>query len=138
MIEDIFLGIVCLCIFIIIASLSSLILWTVITNPYFKYKLYRKTNKIQWKCEEIFESRSNRLQNKEESNYECLLYYRILPSELNKFVRIFGDNSWINPFDKKFVFKNKEEFKEFVSNFTTYNDIKTWIDEKNCILWYEP
>lgn len=48
------------------------------------------------------------------------------------------DNDWKHPFTEHLKFNNQDEFKKFVSNFVTYNDIKTWIDEKNCILWYEP
>lgn len=83
------------------------------------------------------ESRQDRLNDKS-TGYECSLSYRVLPSELNKFVRIFGHNGWEYPFVEHLKFNNQDEFKKFVSNFVTYNDIRTWIDEKNCILWYEP
>lgn len=135
--EDILGVIVITCIIVIITAGFLLLFWAVLTTPYFKYKLYKKTNKIQWKCEETWESKQDRLNNKR-TDYECSLSYRILPSEINKFVQIFGDNSWIYPFHTNIVFKNQEEFKKYVSNFVTYGDIKTWINEKNNILWYEP
>ena len=135
--EDILVGFFVVCVILVVTCMIVLVTWYGLTTPYFRYKLYKKTNKIQWRCEETWESRQDRLNNKR-TDYECSLSYRILPSELNKFVRIFGDNGWEHPFPKHFKFNNQDEFKEFVSNFVTYNDIKTWIDEKNCILWYEP
>lgn len=135
--EDILGVIVITCIVAILAVVFLLLFWAILTTPYFKYKLYKKTNRIQWKCEETWESKQDRLNNKR-TDYECSLSYRILPSEINKFVQIFGDNSWIYPFHTNIVFKDQEEFKKYVSNFVTYGDIKTWIDEENNILWYEP
>ena len=135
--EDILGVIVITCIVAILAVVFLLLFWAILTTPYFKYKLYKKTNRIQWKCEETWESKQDRLNNKR-TDYKCSLSYRILPSEINKFVQIFGDNSWIYPFHTNIVFKNQEEFKKYVSNFVTYGDIKTWIDEENNILWYEP
>ena len=135
--EDILGVIVITCIVVILTLAFLLLFWAFFTTPYFKYKLYKKTNKIQWKCEETWESKEDRLNNKR-TDYECSLSYRILPSEINKFVRIFGDNSWIYPFHTNIVFKNQEEFKKYVSNFVTYGDIKSWVSEENNILWYEP
>ena len=138
--EDILLGILLVFIFLLVACIIGIVMpiaWEGFTMPYFRYKLYKKTNKIQWRCEETWESRQNRLNNKR-TDYECSLSYRILPSELNKFVRIFGDNCWEYPFTEHLRFNNQDEFKKFVSNFVTYNDIKTWTDEKSCILWDEP
>ncbi len=135
--EDIITAIAVVCILIVAACSLVILLWLVLTTPYFKYKLHKKANKIQWRCEETWESRQDRLNGKR-TNYECSLSFRILPSEVNKFVRIFGDNGWEHPFPEHFKFNNQDEFKKFVSNFVTYNDIKTWMDEKNCILWYEP
>lgn len=135
--EDILLMVIIIFTIVILTCLILLLVWWTLTTPYFKYKLYKKTNKIQWKCEETWESKQNRLNNKR-TDYECSLSYRILPSEINKFVRIFGDNSWIYPFNTNIVFKNQEEFKKYVSNFVTYWDIKNWTDEDNNILWYEP
>lgn len=135
--EDIILGIIFVCAVLVVTCIIVLITWHVLTTPYFRYKLNKKTNKIQWRCEETWESRQDRLNDKS-TDYECSLSYRVLPSELNKFVRIFGDNGWEYPFVEHLKFNNQDEFKKFVSNFVTYNDIRTWIDEKNCILWYEP
>ena len=113
------------------------VIWTITIDQYCKYQLYKiKTNKIQWRCEEIFESKKARLNNKSNS-YICNLSYRILPSELNKFVNIFGDNHWIPVFDK-LEFKDENEFKQFVSKFITLEQINAYIDKENCILWYEP
>lgn len=112
-------------------------IWKLFTSPYCNYKLYNKNNKIQWKCEETYSSREKRL-NYQSNSYECRVEYRILPSELNKFVRIFGDNYWNTPFHDYKVFKNENEFKEFVSQWKTYGDIKKYINNQNRVLWYEP
>lgn len=135
--EDIILGIIFVCAILVVTCIIVLVTWYGLTTPYFRYKLHKKTNKIQWRCRETWESRQDRLNNKR-TDYECSLSYRILPSELNKFVRIFGNNSWEYPFTEYLKFNNQDEFKKFVNNFVTYNDIKTWIDKDNRILWYEP
>jgi len=111
--------------------------WKLFTSPYCNYKLYNKNNKIQWRCEETNSSKEKRLNNQSDL-YECIVEYRILPSELNKFVRIFGDNDWHNPFYDHKIFKNENEFKEFVGQWKTYADIKKYLNNKNGILWYEP
>ena len=112
------------------------ILYLVIIYPYVNYQLNRKSNKIQWRCQETYESRNNFL-NGESDNHICDLSYRILPSEVNKLTRIYGNNHWNETFtDLKF--KNKEEFQIFVKNFQTLNDIKTYVDKENGNLWYEP
>lgn len=120
-----------------LGSIVMYFIWKLFTSPYCNYKLYNKNNKIQWKCEETYSSREKRLNNQSNS-YECRVVYRILPSELNKFVRIFGDNYWNNPFHDYKVFKNENEFKEFVSQWKTYGDIKKYINNQNRVLWYEP
>lgn len=135
--EDIIAAIAITCLLLILACFIIVMVWSVFTASYFKYKLYRKENKLQWRCEETWKSREDRLNNKR-IDFECTLSYRILPSEVNKFVRVFGDNDWKYPFEEFLTFSNQDEFKKYVSNFITYNDIKTWTDEKNGILWYEP
>ena len=112
------------------------ILYLVIIYPYVNYQLNRKSNKIQWRCQETYESRNNFL-NGESDNHICDLSYRILPSEVNKLTRIYGNNHWNETFTN-LKFKNKEEFQIFVKNFQTLNDIKTYVDKENGILWYEP
>lgn len=111
--------------------------WKLFTSPYCNYKLYNKNNRIQWKCEETNSSKEKRLNNQSDL-YECRVVFRILPSELNKFVRIFGDNDWENPFYDYKTFKNENEFKEFVSQWKTYGDIKKYLNNRDGILWYEP
>lgn len=112
------------------------ILYLVIIYPYVTYQLSRKSNKIQWRCQETYESRNNFL-NGESDNHICDLSYRILPSEVNKLTRIYGNNHWNETFTN-LKFKNKEEFQIFVKNFQTLNDIKTYVDKENGTLWYEP
>ncbi len=110
--------------------------WWLTVTPYTIYQLNKISNKIQWRCQETYESRNNFL-NGETDNHICDLSYRVLPSEVNKLTRIYGDNHWNETFtDLKF--KNKEEFQNFVKDFQTINDIKRYINKENGILWYEP
>ena len=111
-------------------------LFMVIIYPYVKYQLNRKSNKIQWRCQETYESRNNFL-NGESDNHICDLSYRVLPSELHKLTRIYGNNHWHETFTN-LKFKNKEEFQIFVKDFQTVNDIETYINKENGVLWYEP
>lgn len=113
------------------------LVWKLFTSPYCNYKLYNKNNKIQWRCEETNSSKEKRLNNQSDL-YECRVEFRILPSELNKFVRIFGDNDWESPFYDYKTFKNENDFKEFVSQWKTYGDFKKYLNNENGILWYEP
>lgn len=135
--EDIFLTIILILILSFIILFALWCLWCIIKNPYCNYKLYRRDNKIQWRCVETFDSMNDRMA-KGRSDFECYLEYRILPSELNKFVRIYGDNTWNPGFTGKFTFVNKEQFKTFVSNFQTYGQVKDYIQQKNGVLWVEP
>ena len=118
-------------------SVTMYFIWKLFTLPYCNYKLHNKNNKIQWRCEETNSSKEYRLNNKS-CLYECHVAYRILPSELNKFVRIFGDNYWKYPFYEYKSFKDENEFKEFVSRWKTYGDIKKYLNNRDGILWYEP
>ena len=120
-----------------LACIMICMTWWLITFPYFYYHLHKKKNKLQWKCDETWESREHR-ENHESDIYECSVYYRILPSELNKFVRIFADNDWHNPFHSHRQFKSENDFKEFVKNWKTYGDFERWIDKENGTIWYEP
>ena len=123
--------------FVLFVSFFLLIMlcWMTIT-PYTNYQLKKKENKIQWRCQETYESRKNFLNDKSDVHI-CDLSYRIIPSEVNKFTRIFGSNNWKEAFTD-LEFKNKEDFQKFVKNFQTINDIKTYNNKENGILWYEP
>ena len=123
--------------FVLFVSFFLLIMlcWMTIT-PYTNYQLKKKENKIQWRCQETYESRKNFLNDKSDVHI-CDLSYRIIPSEVNKFTRIFGGNNWKEAFTD-LEFKNKEDFQKFVKNFQTINDIKTYNNKENGILWYEP
>lgn len=123
--------------FVLFVSFFLLIMlcWMTIT-PYTNYQLKKKENKIQWRCQETYESRKKFL-NGESDVHICDLSYRIIPSEVNKFTRIFGSNNWKEAFTD-LEFKNKEDFQKFVKNFQTINDIKTYNNKENGILWYEP
>lgn len=120
----------------IIAFLIFVIFWWLTVTPYTNYQLNKKTNKIQWRCEETYDSRNN-FRNGETDNHICNLSYRVLPSEVNKFTRIYGDNDWYKTFTH-LKFKSEKEFKNFVKDFQTINDIKRYINKEDGILWYEP
>ena len=123
--------------FVLFVSFFLLIMlcWVTIT-PYTNYQLKKKENKIQWRCQETYESRNNFLNGKSDIHI-CDLSYRVIPSEVNKFTRIFGRNHWKEAFTD-LEFKNKEDFQKFVKNFQTINDIKTYNNKENGVLWYEP
>lgn len=120
----------------IIAFLIFVIFWWLTVTPYTNYQLNKKTNKIQWRCEETYDSRNN-FRNGETDNHICNLSYRVIPSEVNKFIRIYGDNPWCKTFTH-LKFKNEKEFKNFVKDFQTINDIKRYLNKEDGILWYEP
>ena len=127
-------------IFTLCCILLSLFFY-LITRPYFKYQLEKPNNKLQWRCEETEVSKENRLKNNHINYYECELSYRILPSKLNWFTRVFSDNDWHYPFSNTFTYYfdfNNEYFKKDVSNFKTFKDIKSFENKENNILWFEP
>lgn len=136
-IQIIFIGVLILTVCFIILF----ILFYSITQPYFKYQLSKPNNKLQWRCEETQASKENRLKDKNINFYSCELSYRILPSELNWFTRVFSDNKWKYPFNENtlyyFEFEDKY-FKRDVNNFKTYKDIKSFENKENNILWIEP
>lgn len=123
---------------LLLAVLGALcLLWHLTVDCYCKYKLYKRSNKIQWRCIETTDSINERIA-KRRPDFECCLEYRILPSEVNKFVRMYGNNEWKPGFPHKFLFIDKEHFKTFVSNYQTYGQIKGYTERENGILWYEP
>lgn len=135
--EDIFCAIFLALILICVIIVASSFLWSITVSCYCKYKLYRRDNKIQWRCVETIDSVNDRIA-KRRSDFECCLEYRILPSEVTKFVRIYGNNEWKPGFPHKFLFIDKGHFKSFVSNYQTYGQIKDYTEQENGILWYEP
>lgn len=78
-----------------------------------------------------------KFKNKESNTHVCNLYYRVMPSELNTFVRINGDNGWVDAFEK-LTFETKEDFVGFVSEFVTRGDIRDYLNKKNGELWRHP
>ena len=87
-------------------------LWWSTVTPYCTYHLNKRSNKIEWKCEETWDS-MQKFKNKESNTHVCNLYFRVMPSELNTFVRINGDNDWVCAFEK-LTFETKEDFVRFV------------------------
>jgi hypothetical protein len=131
-VEDFF--VIVFVVFLAFAAMSAFFGITV--YPICRYFCRRRNNLLQWRCVETWESKVDRLQ-KQSDAYVCDLEYRILPSELNVFVRIFGSNGWKHAFEKM-TFKSKEEFLEFIENFKTYGDISDYLSEENGTLWVHP
>ena len=120
--------------FLILVMFS--ILWFGIVTIYCNYYISRESNKIQWEGKETYWSQV-RYENGDISYHICDLQYSILPSELPKFVRIFGKNEKIEAF-RELEFSNEQEFKKFVSRFETLGDIKKYLRKEQRIIWTHP
>jgi hypothetical protein len=120
-------------------GLGCLLIKVFILNPIANFYVDKKTNKLQWKCEETRRTKEARL-NGEDPIDEYILSYKVLNSELPTFSKMFGNNTWSYfEQDKPFVFKSENEFKEFVSKFKTIGDIKNYYKGlEDTIIWYEP
>jgi len=120
-------------------GLGCLLIKVFILNPIANFYVDKKTNKLQWKCEETRRTKEARL-NGEDPIDEYILSYKVLNSELPTFSKMFGNNTWSYfEQDKPFVFKSENEFKEFVSKFKTIGDIKNYYKGlDDTIIWYEP
>ena len=135
--RDILVGIFIVCVAVVLTFSFLWFIFWVVSQSYCNYVLKKGSNKLQWKCEET--ERSRELCKKTGSEqHKCILGYRVLPEELSWFVRVFGDNGWVYPFENEFTFVNKREFSFYVGIFKSYADIKSWVDKENGILWYEP
>lgn len=122
--------------FLVIILCLGLMLWYGIVITYCNYHVSKESNKIQWECKETFHSQV--LYEKGEITYHiCDLYYYTIPSELPKFVRIFGKNEETIAFEG-IKFYNEQEFKDFVSKFETVGDIKKYLKKEQRIIWTHP
>ena len=104
-------------------------------DPIIRYKIDKKTNKIQWRCVETPESMKNHIFEKS-LDYTCKLSYRTLPSELNTFIKIFGYNPWL---DVEHVFgvikvQKKEDFIKYIDRFKTIGDIEDFINKQKGVI----
>lgn len=102
-----------------------------VIRPIINHKVSKKSNKIQWKCENLTDSDAISHHVSIHCN-KYYLYYRTLPSELNKCVKIFGDNPWIRV--KKFnliEFENRQQFIDFVKQYETREQIERVIEEED-------
>lgn len=125
--EDIIVVIICLLfmLFMLVITIKLIIIM-----PICRYYIEKEDNLIQWRA---IETESSLKCRPRDSYHWFDLYYRILPSELNTFVRIFGSNGWEIHFgDVKL--ENKEEFVNFISKHKTLADIKD--DDRLC--WTYP
>ena len=134
--QDLVIGLFVLLFAIVVVSG---LLWLAIPVPYIQYCIRKRSNKIQWKCVETFESRCN-FALKKQDYHMCELYWRVLPSELNKFVKIFGDNDWqraFSSYDNTKIY-NKEDFLSIIEDYKTVDDIKKYNDKERGVLWIHP
>lgn len=122
---------------LLLLCMAITVLWMAIVYPITKRRVYRRSNRLQWKCDETYKSREARLNNERE-DYECDLYYKIMDEDLSLFTRIFGNNEWHEPFKRTFTFKSKDEFIRLADAFKTYEDIDNWVNKENGVLWYHP
>lgn len=137
--ETIICTIFILAIVFLLIGLGCLMIKIFILSPIANFYVNKKTNKLQWKCEETRRTKEARLTGEDPIN-EYILSYKVLSSELPVFSKMFGDNKWSYfEQDKPFIFKSENEFKEFVSKFKTVGDIKNYYKGlEDTIIWYEP
>lgn len=67
--------------------------------------------------------------------------YRTMPSEVNRFVRLFGDNDWHYPFQEKFLlyqYDGEEQFKNLIKDYVILEDVKKLEKKEGKITWYHP
>lgn len=141
---EIFEDIICFlfAILIIVLAIFGLLLAIkmILIYPISKYYLKKKTNRIQWKAVETYESSKKRLEKGLNTDIVDTggffdLYWRILPSELPTFIRIFGDNNW-NDYDVM-KFTSKKDFTDFANRVSTYDSLNVLLN-KDEIVWIEP
>lgn len=108
------------------ACISYPLIWA-----YCTYCLSKSKNKIEWKCEETEINYDKRVTSKNDSEYkeqiEFEIAYRVKPSELNWFVRIFGNNDWDYPYPHSFYFFEEfaeEGFKKIIKDYETLGDVR--------------
>jgi hypothetical protein len=106
-------------------------LWKAIVWPICNYYTTKPSNLVQWEAVETAESYYER-QKGGKRLFD--LYYRVLPSDLNLFVRIFATNEWKLRYENVEL-ENKEEFIEYISEYKTLNDIK---NNQGRIHWLHP
>lgn len=117
----------------IIAIITFGMLWMAVVWPICNYYITKPNNLVQWEAVETGESHAN--YDRQISNKRLFdLYYRILPSDLNLFVRIFATNEWKLRYENVEL-ENKEEFIEYVSKYKTLMDIK---NNQGRIHWLHP
>jgi hypothetical protein len=106
----------------IIALIAFGMMWMAIVWPICNYYINRSNNLLQWEAVETYNSKQS--YERQESGKRLFdLYYRILPSEFNTFVRIFGDNKWILKYEDVEL-ENKEDFIKHISDYKTLSDIR--------------
>lgn len=123
--------------------LAVCLLYTLV-QPYCAYCLHKPKNKIEWKCEETEGSFKKRIVTYDSiinQKSEYVISYRTMPSEVNWFVRLFGDNDWKCPFRGNFVFyqyDGEESFKNKVKDYVLLEDVKKLEQKEGKIKWYHP
>lgn len=123
--------------------LGVCLLYTLV-RPYCEYCLHKPKNKIEWKCEETENSFNKRIKTYDsitKEKGEFVISYRTMPSEVNWFVRLFGDNDWHYPFQERFLFyqyDGEESFKNIVKDYVILEDVKKLEKKEGKIKWYHP
>ena len=116
----------------------------VLVRPYCAYHLHKSKNRIEWKCEETERSFNKRISTYDsitKAKGEFEISYRTMPSEVNWFVRLFGDNDWHYPFQETFLlyqYEGEEYFKNIVKDYVTLEDVKKLEKKEGKIKWYHP
>lgn len=115
-----------------------------LVRPYCAYHLHKSKNKIEWKCEETegsFNKRISTYDSITKKKAEVVISYRTMPSEVNWFVRLFGDNDWQYPFQENFLLyidNGEESFKNIVKDYVILEDVKKLVKKEGKIKWYHP
>ena len=126
---------ICFCVGILFLGIC--VFHFAIIRPICDYAISSKKNcDLEWKCVETKESKEKFL-NGEIDYHLCGVKYRINPSQLNAFVKIFGDNDWTEFNWHRLKFKEKEDFVKYVSNFPKLRDICEYNKKENS-LWCWP
>lgn len=115
----------------IVAFIAFSMLWMAIVWPICNYYTTKPSNLVQWQAVETAESYYER-QKGGKRLFD--LYFRVLPSDLNLFVRIFATNEWQLRYENVELEK-KEDFIEYISEYKTLMDIK---NNQGRIHWLHP
>ena len=101
--------------------------WAITVYPFCRWHIQRGKNKIQWRAVKT---------SKTESDAEYRLQYRVMPSELSKFVRIYGSNEWRSDGILRY-FNSEVEFVEFARKYDTLKKVGHLLNGED-VQWIYP